>query len=104
MIQVDGLTEDTATPLPIFKHIFTAGHRYPLKLDITPAIEDFFLKVNLTKLETKKDKKKRDQSVSKMIKNKKSWTVTDFLMSLDELKVNLTKLETKKDKKKRDQR
>jgi len=88
MIQVDGLTEDTATPLPIFKDIFTPGQRYPLKLDVTPAIEDIFLKVNMTKLETKKDKKKRDQSVSKMIKNKKSWKVTDFLMSLDELKEN----------------
>jgi len=88
MIQVDGLTEDTATPLPIFKEIFTPGHRYPLKLEVTPAIEDFFLKVNMTKLETKKDKKKREQSASKMIKNKKSWKIDDFLMSKDELKDN----------------
>jgi len=88
MVQVDGLTEDTATPLPVFKQIFTPGHRYPLKLDVTPAIEDIFLKVNMTKLETKKDKKKRDQSVSLMIKKKKSWKITDFLLSLDELKEN----------------
>jgi len=87
MIQVDGLTEDNSTTIPIFKEIFTPGHQYPLKLEVAPEFEDIFLKVNMTKLKTKKDKKK-DQTGWKMIKDKKSWKVSDFLMSEDELKTN----------------
>jgi len=85
MIQVDGLTEEIATTLPIFEHNFSPQTRYPLKLDTSlysdSGVMEKFLKVDVSKLDFKRPRKNNNGG-------KSYWAPEHFILSKSELRGN----------------
>jgi len=84
LIQVDGLTKDNATPLPVFQNIFTTKHCYPLRIETSifsvNGVSENYLKVDMNKIL----KKKADSSY-----RGRSWSLENFLLSKAEMRANL---------------
>jgi len=89
MIQVDGLTEELAISLPIFKHIFNPQTRYPLKLDTSlysdSGVMEKFLKVDVSKLDLKRSRKINNSTSDG---GKSYWAPENFVLSKAELRGN----------------
>jgi len=84
MIQVDGLTKDNATSLPIFNKVFTPTHCYPLKIDTSifskNGVSEIFLRADMSKL----------PNVSKLKHwhTHQTYNVENFLLTKAELRTN----------------